>query len=176
MNGRGREYASALMEIALSENIKDEMYGSLKTVKTALDENPEYQELLVSPAIPSEERIELVTKAFEGQVHKYVLSLMCVLTGKGHISDFPEAFSSFEEMYLEMSRRTEAVAYTAVELSEDQRKDLKAALEKRFGKEIDIEFKVNANLIGGVVVEMDGMRIDYSLKRRLKEIKEVMEQ
>ncbi len=66
MNGRGREYASALMEIALSENIKDEMYGSLKTVKTALDENPEYQELLVSPAIPSEERIELVTKAFEG--------------------------------------------------------------------------------------------------------------
>ncbi len=101
---------------------------------------------------------------------------MCVLTGKGHISDFPEAFSSFEEMYLEMSRRTEAIAYTAVELSEDQRKDLKAALEKRFGKEIDIEFKVNANLIGGVVVEMDGMRIDYSLKRRLKEIKEVMEQ
>ncbi len=176
MNGRGREYASALMEIALTENIPDELYDSLKVVKRSLQDSPEYEELLLSPAIPSGERVSLVRKAYEGQVHDYILSFMCVLTEKGHIRDFGEAFSSFEEMYLDMARRTEAVVYTAVELTPEQKAGMKNALENRLGKTVDIKYRINERLIGGVVVEVDGKRLDWSLKRRLKEIKEVMEQ
>ena len=176
MNGRGREYASALMEIALTENIKDEIYDSLKVVKKAFADTPEYPELLLSPAIPSEERASLIRNAFEGQINEYVMSFMCILTEKGHIRDFNEAYAAFEEMYLDMSRRTEAVVYTAVELDQGQKDRIKAALENRFFKEVDVEYKINKRLIGGVVVEVDGMRLDWSLKRRLKDIKEVMEQ
>ena len=176
MNGTGREYASALMEIALTENIKDELYESLKVVKRSLKDSPEYEELLLSPAIPSEERVALVKQAFEGHVHDYILSFMCVITEKGHVRDFSEAFSSFEEMYLDMSRRTEAVVYTAVELTPGQKTGMKDALERKLGKTVDIKYRINERLIGGVVVEVDGTRLDWSLKRRLKDIKEVMEQ
>ena len=176
MNGRGREYASALMEIALTENIKNEIYDSLKVVKKAFTDVPEYAELLLSPAIPSEERSALVKNAFEGQIHQYVMSFICVLTEKGHIRDFEEAYTAFEEMYLDMSNRTEAVVYTAVELTPEQKQRMKSALEIKLCKEVDIEYKINTRLIGGVVVEVDGTRLDWSLKRRLKEIKEVMEQ
>ena len=176
MNGNGREYASALMEIALTENIKNELYDSLKIVKKSFKEFPEYEELLLSPAISSEERVSMVKQAFEGQVHDYILSFLCVLTEKGHIRDFGDAFSSFEEMYLDMSKKTEAVVYTAVELTEDQKASMKQALEKKLGKTVDIKYRINASLIGGGVVEVDGTRIDWSLKRRLKDIKEVMEQ
>lgn len=176
MNGRGREYASALMEIALTENIKDEMYESLKTVRKVFTDSPEYVELLLSPAIPSEERVGLVKTAFEGQVHEYILSLLCVLTEKGHIRDFEEGFVAFEEMYLEMSKRTEAVVITAIELTPDQKIKMNQALNTKFGKEVDIEYRISDKIIGGVVVEVDGVRLDWSLKHRLKEIKEVMEQ
>ena len=176
MNGRGREYASALMEIALAENIKDEMYDSLVTVRDVFRDCPEYGEVLISPAIPTEERVELVKKAFDGQIHEYIMSFLCVLTEKGHIRDFQEGFDSFEEMYLEMSKRTEATVTTAVELTLEQKKAMKAALEKRCGKVVDITFQINRKLIGGAVVEVDGVRMDGSLRHRLKEIKEVMEQ
>ncbi|MBO4636938.1 MAG: ATP synthase F1 subunit delta [Clostridiales bacterium] len=176
MNGRGREYASALMELAIAERLKDQMYESLVLVRDVFKETPEYEELLISPAVPSEERVELVKKAFEGSVHDYILSFLCVLTMKGHIKDFKEAFDSFEEMYLELSKRTEAVVTTAVELSTEQKYAMKAALEKRLGKTVDITFQINRKLIGGAVVEADGQRLDGSLRHRLRDIKEVMEQ
>ena len=59
-------------------------------------------------------------------------------------------------------------------LTEDEPRRLKRALEKRTGRTIRLECRVDESLLGGLVVAMGGEVLDGSLKHRLKEIREVM--
>ena len=47
-------------------------------------------------------------------------------------------------------------------------------LEARSGKDVELDCLIDKSLLGGVVVEMDGVIIDGSLKKKLAEIKDVM--
>ena len=66
MTGRGREYASALFELGLEKNSLKEMADGLTIIDEALKSTPEYIDLMLSPAIPKEERIGLVYSSFGG--------------------------------------------------------------------------------------------------------------
>jgi len=176
MTGRGREYASALFDVAIGDGCLDEVYEGLKTIKEVLDESEEFIELLMSPAIPKEERVQVVEQSFGGNVHEDLVAFMCVLTEKGHVRDIGECFEVFDEMYKMAAKKSTAVIRSAVELSSDAKERLIDKLQKMSGHLVEPRYIIDPSLIGGVIVEMDGRRIDGSLKTRLKEIKEVLEQ
>ena len=53
---------------------------------------------------------------------------------------------------------------------------MKQKLEKISGQTVLLDRTVDPSLMGGVVVEMNGRVMDGSLRRRLRAVKEVMEQ
>ena len=69
-----------------------------------------------------------------------------------------------------------ATVTAAAGLTDEEKERLRRALERRSGHSVQLECRVDASLLGGVVVEMDGRVLDGSLRHRLHEIKEVMEQ
>ena len=177
MNGRGKEYATALFELA-AEDGKDtleEVNDSLDFVTDVMNDVPQLQDYLISPAIPVDTRVGSVEDAFGGEVHDYVLSFMCILTRKGHIRDLGETVKAFREIYKEYTNRSDAVVTSAVELTPLQKDKLHDALVKRTGRDVNLTFKVDRKLIGGLTVETEGTLLDGSLVRRLSDIKEVME-
>ncbi|MBR6484001.1 MAG: ATP synthase F1 subunit delta [Clostridiales bacterium] len=176
MTGRGREYASALFATGLEDNVLEEIHDGLMVIKEVLDSDPVFADFLLSPAIAKEERVKAVEEAFGNSVHKHLTAFLCILTSKGHIRDLDECIEVFEELYKESMKKSKAIVTSAVELSDEQKDALKTKLEKKSGKELEIIYRINKALIGGLVVELDGTRLDGSIKRRLKEIKEVMEQ
>ena len=89
--------------------------------------------------------------------------------------DFNECFEIFDELYKEEAKRSKAVIISAVELDDEAKRKLLDKLRSISGHTVEAEYRIDRSLIGGLIVEMDGRRIDGSLKKRLKEIKEVME-
>ena len=85
MNETGREYASALFEIALQDDIRNEVFDSLALVKKVFKNDPQYIDFLMSPAIPSSERKENLKLSFKGKVVEPVMGLLCVMTDNGHV-------------------------------------------------------------------------------------------
>ena len=51
---------------------------------------------------------------------------------------------------------------------------MKEKLEKKSGKTAVIEYIIDESIIGGIIVEMDGKIIDSSIKRHLKDMKDVI--
>ena len=77
-------------------------------------------------------------------------------------------------MYDEISKISNAKITSAVELTEEEKMSLREKLEKKIGHKILIECVVDESIIGGLIVETDGKIMDSSLKKHLKEIKDVI--
>jgi len=176
MTGRGREYASALFDVAIADDCMEEIHDGLKTIRDVLHSSDEFIELLSSPAIPKEDRTKIVEDSFGGQVHEDLVAFLCVLTQKGHIKDLDECFEVFDELFKESMKRSTAIVTSAVELDDEAKTKLINKLQQVSGHLVEAEYRIDKSLIGGLIVEIDGKRLDGSLKKRLKEIKEVMEQ
>ena len=71
--------------LAAENNILSEYKDQLKRIKDLLQDNPDYIDVLESPAIPLSERIELVDKAFSEGYHEYIVSFIKLLCENRHV-------------------------------------------------------------------------------------------
>ena len=170
-----KEYASALFELAQEDHTEAETLQALSAAEEQLREHPEYRELLASPGIPKKERLQLIGEAFASLPGR-VCSFLKLLCGHGYIRELPHCTEEFAERYRKAQNIAVATVTAAAGLTDEEKERLRRALEKRSGHSVQLECRVDASLLGGVVVEMDGRVLDGSLRHRLHEIKEVMEQ
>lgn len=170
-----RDYAVALFTVAKEENREEVVYNDLKKVEAVFAEIPEYLDLLSAPSIPLKKRLEAADEAFGKAVGDEVRSFIEILCKNSKIRTFPDCFSEFEDLYSSDTKTVTAEVYSAVPLSEDQKQKLCNKLKKITKKTVVLDCKIDETLIGGVTVKVDGTIIDGSVKRRLDDIKEVID-
>jgi len=165
-----KEYAAALFMLAAENGCEKEISGSLAQVSEIFSANPEYTEILSSPAVPGKERIYALEQALGSAVPEYVLSFLSLLCERRRIGSFEGCREEYDKLLRESEKRSTAYVTSAAELT-----DLKNKFEKLSGNSVDMEFSVDTKLIGGIVVKMDDKLFDGSLKKRLQEIKEAID-
>lgn len=174
MTATGNNYAEALFMLAREENLIDEFYDSLKLVEEVFNDSPDYLQFLATPSIPKSERTAALSAAFEGKVNAHILSFLCLMCEQGKSEQFFECAFEFYRLREWASGTVEAVVKVAVELTDTQKQNLIAALEKRTGKKVSLKCVIDSTLIGGIAVELDGQLLDGSVKSNLKRAKEVI--
>lgn len=174
MNNKSTEYANALYELAIEENIEKEVYDSLQMVHSVFEDNRDYITLLSSRNIPKKDRVKIIEESLSNKVHEYVCSFVCLLCEKEIISIFDDCFKEYKKMYNLSQNVLTAQVKSAVPLSETQMKHIVAKLEKITGRNVTVDCIVDKSLIGGIAIYIDGKVIDNSIKHKLSEIKEVM--
>lgn len=174
MNDTAREYAVALFELAAEEQQLPEVSAGLLLVCEQMVAEPAYLAFLSSPAVPKEERLAALRAAFEQAVPKTVLSFICLLCENGRLAELARCAEVFDELYRESQKVTTAQVTSAVPLDSEQQARLREALAKQTGHTVKLHCTVDTTLLGGVVVELDGKRLDGSVKRRLQVLKDVM--
>ena len=175
MTQTSKEYALALFTLACEEDMLSEISEGLTLVLHQFRGNPEYVDFLASPNIATADRIEAIDAAFSDSVCEYVLSFLKILCSKGSIRDVYKIIHDFDDLYKTSKGIATARVISAVPLKADQRKKLREKLEKMCGKEIEMECIHSPSVLGGMIVYVDGKVLDGSLRRRLHDIKEVIE-
>ncbi len=160
------EYGRALFMLASEEDVLDIIKNDALTVKTVLEGNPEYKNLLDTPAIPKEEKLSLADKAFGG-LHYSVCNLVKILSERHSVHVFAEVYRTYLALYNEYMGIEEVEAVTAVPMSERQLEELKARLTKETGKTIIIKNTVDPSILGGVKLRYCGKQVDGSVRTRL---------
>jgi F-type H+-transporting ATPase subunit delta len=127
--------------------------------------------LLSEPSIPKAERLSLIDQAFDGQVHPYVNNFMKVLCKEGLIRELYGCIAQFRSRFYKDQNIAEATVTSAVPLSEKQISALQAKLEKLSGKTILLQQKVDAGVIGGLRVEVDGKQFDGTVENRISTVR-----
>ncbi len=168
-----KEYAEALFLLAAEENKKEAVAETLEAMETAFSENPDFVELLASPAVPVEERLAIIEKTFSS-LERHGVSFLKLLCERGYLRSFSEMAKTYRELMEAAGKVSTAVVTSAVELTEEEKTALLKKLEKQSGHTVVAECHVDESLLGGIVIEIDGKVIDASLRSRLTEVKEVM--
>ncbi|MDO4355883.1 MAG: ATP synthase F1 subunit delta [Clostridia bacterium] len=169
-----KEYGEALYLLCGEEDIDAAVLDELEALKNAFAESPDYLRLLDNRALPIESRLQILDEGFSGRVHPYVLNFMKLLTERGAIAEFSGCATQFRQMYLSAHGIVEAKVTTAVALTDAQAKELKAKLEAMSGRQVLMQAGVNPELLGGVLVEMDGQRYDNTVRHRLEDIRHTL--
>ncbi|MFT3754523.1 MAG: F0F1 ATP synthase subunit delta [Pseudoxanthomonas sp.] len=161
-----RPYARAAFGIA-----KDE--GNLAAWSNALGfaaqvaADPRAAALLLNPELPDTDAIALLSPEGAGESFGRFLGL---LAENRRLPQLPEIAGLYEELRAEAERVVRAKVTSAAILPPEKLDAIKAALQKRFGRQVDVETAIDTSLIGGALIDAGDVVIDGSLKGKLERL------
>lgn len=176
MTGLAKEYGEGLYELSRDERLLDEMHGELREIAALLEAEPEFTRLLCSRAIEREKRLQVVDDTFRDRAHNYIVNYMKLLVEKERFECFADSVRWFHQRYNDDFGIVEARVTSAVALSDADREALRQKLEQMSGKKVSLISRVDATLIGGIRVEMDGKRYDNTIQNKLSRLRQSLVQ
>ena len=167
------EYAEALFILALEDNVTEEYAEHLRVINTLISENPDYLEVLFSPAIPLSDRLSAIDEAFSSMPEN-IVSFLKLLCENGHIRTVSLCIAEYERLLKQKLNTASANIFSAVELTEAQKQSVCKKLSDMTNKNREPRFILDPSLIGGIKIEIEGKTYDGSIKHRLHDIKDVI--
>lgn len=167
------EYATALFSLALEDKCEKEYCDCMCVVSDIFKEQPDYLEFLSCPSIPADERTKAIDDAF-GSMPEHMVSFLKILCEKGRLVCFEECFEIYKKLLSEHEKRKTAIVTSAVELTDSEKSALIKKLSDKEGCIVTLECKVDASIIGGLIIETGGKVIDGSIRTKLSEVKDVI--
>ena len=166
-----KTYGDALFELALEEKKVDSLLDEVKAIMTVLAENQDLSKLMNHPKISKEEKVTLVEDIFKGRISMELCGLMRMLVQKGHYQEFDSVLEYFINCVKEYKNIGTAYVTSAMELTKAQ----KQAVEKRLLEttkyvEFEMNYSVDADLIGGMVIRIGDRVVDSSIKTKLYDL------
>jgi F-type H+-transporting ATPase subunit delta len=164
-------YGQAMYDLARDEGKSQQILAELSVLDQSLSAEPEFIQLLSSPNIPKEERVQILDNSFQGKLDPYVLNFLKVLTEKGYMRHFSGCCQFYRQCYNKDNGIMPVIAYTAVPLSDELRRKLTAKLSTVTGKTIELDCRIDPETLGGVRLDFDGKQVDGTVRRRLEDIR-----
>lgn len=171
MTQTAKIFGDALYELARDEDLSEEILHQLQVLNTAFSGEPEFITLLSTPSIPKEERCGILDKSFRDQVHIYVLNFLKILTERDYIRQFSGCCQQFRSRYNEDNNILPVRAVTAVEIPQPLKDRLVQKLQEATGKAVEMAYAIDPECIGGIRLDMDGQRLDGTVRRRLEDVR-----
>ncbi len=162
-----RPYARAVFSMAREQQRLPQWSNLLGFSARAVSE-PSVQALLGNPTLPAGTLAELIVPA--GDVDPLFTQFLSVLAENRRLGVLPEIAGLYETLRAEDERIVKATITSATPLSEADVAQLRASLVKRFGREVQVTTAVDANLIGGAVIDAGDVVIDGSLRTKLERL------
>jgi F-type H+-transporting ATPase subunit delta len=168
-----RRYASALADIVLKTGETETIKTELKTWENLMTENAELQNAFRNPAITQLTKEKVLESLLEKtKPSKTSANFLRVLLRNSRLTELGEINTRFDSVLEERSGAVSAKITSARQLSESEKTELKANLEKMTGKRVTLNFDINEKLIGGVVTRIGSTVYDSSVKTQLEQLKE----
>ena len=166
-----KRYAVALFELAKETDKIDELNSQVETIYNCIKDDKEFLGVLNHPRISGEEKFNLFENVFKDNISQEILGLISIVVKKNRETKILEILETFLELVREYKGITTAFIYSAKALTDEQLNNIKENLSKNLNKEIIIQADVKPELIGGLLINIDGKVIDNSIKKSLEDIK-----
>ena len=166
-----KRYAIALFELAKETDKMDLFNSQVELIYNSIKDDKEFLAVLNHPRISSGEKFNLFQNIYKDNISEEVLGLISIVIKKNRETEMLEILEIFLELVRDYKGITTAYIYSAKALNEEQINNIKQSLSKKLNKEIIIKASVKPELIGGLIINIDGKVIDNSIKKSLENIK-----
>jgi F-type H+-transporting ATPase subunit delta len=163
-------YARALLDVARSEGALGEVEDELFRVARLVEANDELRSSLTDAQIPVSRRQQIVEDLLGGQANPVTTALVSMLVGTGRARDLAKIIDELVRLSAAGANKEVAEVRSAVELSDDQKQRLVAALQQATGKQVELKVIIDPSVLGGLVAPVGDTVIDGSVKTQLQQL------
>ena len=172
ISGVAERYARAMFDLALEENALDATETDLGRIEAIMDESEDFMRLVRSPVFTADEQLVAVTALLEkAGISGIVGNFVRVIATNRRLFSLPGIIKAFRNIVTAHKGEEVAEVTSAQPLGDADLTALKASLKEALGKDIAIDAKVDADILGGLVVKVGSQMVDSSVRTKLNSLK-----
>ncbi len=175
--GLAGRYASALFDLAQEAKAVETIEADLKGLNGLIDASADLR-LLIKSAVFSREDQGAALGALlkKGGAHDLTRNFVGLVTRNRRLFVLPDMIKAFVALAARGRGEITAAVTSARPLNDSQVTELKAALKKSLGRDVALDMSVDADLLGGLVVQVGSRMIDSSIRTKLNNLKIAMKE
>ena len=168
-------YGSALYDLASEKKCIDSILNDFEVAEKVLKESSELRQVIRSPLVNSDEKLNILLKIFSQiNLHDLTTTFLKVLSDNKRISNLISIILQFKKINSEKRGDITADITSADELSEDEKNNITNQLKNSLGQKLSLNFDVNKDIIGGLIVKVGSKMIDTSIANKINKLKIAM--
>ena len=160
-------YARSLCEVAQEQNKLDKVRDELGEFADALNDSRELQVFLFSPYFSTKEKSEGLDKAISG-ADDTTLNFLRLLIEKHRMPVLFRVRAEFDQLWEEENKLLPVTVTSAVELPKETVKQIGDRIAEQTDRKVDLQSKVDPDILGGIVVRVGNSVLDASIRNRLE--------
>ena len=168
MSDLSRGYARALFQVAQAEGALEQVEDELFRFARILDNESRLREALTDPGLPADHRSTMVQELLGQKASPHTANIIAFVVQQGRARELTKIIDSLVELAAEERRKAVAEVRSAIPLDAAQRDQLKDAIAKATGKQVEVKVLVDPSVIGGLLVRVGDQVFDGTVRRRLQ--------
>jgi F-type H+-transporting ATPase subunit delta len=167
-------YAKALYDLAIETNVAKEVYDHSYAVSKTIDPSSDFYYVLHNPVILPSEKERILTSVLGDTVHPLLTKFIALMVRKRRESFIVNALLVYQKIYREKTGLVKVLIESPAELGDEVKNKILDFVKKKFNKTPELEIKIIPSLVGGFIVEVEGLLLDLSVSGQLAYIRKAL--
>lgn len=168
---RADKYSKALIRLADSKEGLEKQLSEFEWLLYTLKEVPMLKQFLNHRLIQAEEKKKALEKLFNNSHNDQILDFLCFLIDKKRINDLEIIIEEHRSLAKEKLGIIEAHLVTAIPIDGKIEEKIKGELETFYRQKVEIQSKINPQILGGIVLTVGNKILDNSVRNQFIELK-----
>ena len=163
-------YSRALWEAAEGQDKVDVVREQVGAFADALDETRDLAVFFFSPYFSTEEKKEGLGKVLDG-AEDIVTNFLELLIEKHRMPAIYRIRRAYDALWEEANKLLPVEVTSAIELDSQTVENIGDAIGERTGRRVQLESKVDPDILGGIVLRVGDRILDASIANRLESLR-----
>jgi F-type H+-transporting ATPase subunit delta len=164
-------YAQALLSIAQSQNLTEEVGGDARTFIGLLTGSQELTSFLSNPFVKPENKKNVLKQLLGESVNLCLRNFLLLLVDRRRIAFLEPILQQYLVLLRQLNQTVLAEITSAVPLTQTQQQAItEKVITLTKARQVELATKIDSDLIGGVIIKVGSQVIDASLRGQIRRL------
>jgi F-type H+-transporting ATPase subunit delta len=164
-------YARALMSVAQGNNLTEPFGEDVRSLLNVLQTSEQFRDFLANPFINAEDKKAVIGRVVGDSVNPSIRNFLMLLVDRRRIILLEGICQQYLTLLRQLNQTVLAEVTSAVELNEAQQQSVRAqVISMTNARSVEIETKIDRDLIGGVIIKVGSQVVDASIRGQLRRL------
>ena len=170
-----KSYSQALYELATEEKKLNDVEEHVTSIIRLISQSEDFNSLIKDPTNKQEDQLKAINMIFEKfNLNSLLKKFLNFLVMKRRFFYVEKILKDFVTICSKNRGEISAKLIVAKKLNENEINKIKDELSKNFGSDVKLNYSYNPDLIAGLIMQVESIMIDTSIKNKLQQIENKM--
>jgi F-type H+-transporting ATPase subunit delta len=163
-------YAQALMSVARNNNLTEQFGEDIRALLDILENSEQLRDFLANPFVSVEDK-KAVLQRVASEVNPYLRNFLMLLVDRRRILLLEDICRQFLAILRQLNQTVLAEVVSAVDLTDEQQQAVREkVIAMTSAREVELNTKIDPDLIGGVIIKVGSQVFDASIRGQLRRL------